>query len=141
MIISASQQSSIQPVSSAYSQASGTHSTEAVKSSDSVQISKEGLNAMQKWQDIANKYDVNNITTDERLKMTTELVEAGLVSTEVGLHLAAPRSINEGPNDRSDFLTEMKASLAFDRAHSSAEHIRNKTKAINILEQLKSLRG
>jgi len=106
----------------------------------SISISPEANQASLKMSNIAQKYDVNDLSQRERIFMTEELMHSGLIHSGVGVHLIAPTSMYEKLDDRSDFLTGMKESLKVDTAPLNSEHMKNKLKAINILEELKTLK-
>jgi len=107
---------------------------------DSVNISSAGLNANSNWQKIADNYDVTNISQNEMASMVTSLTDNKLISSTDGLYLMAPRSMNLDPDVKFDLLAKTKKSLAFDKAQgASAEGIKNKERALDILERLENL--
>lgn len=142
LIISSSYQANnYNPSKSVTTQHSLQAQDKNIQSDSRVSISQEGNNAAASMHDIAAKYNVNDISQKERMQMVTELTEAGLISSGVALHLRAPRSMNEKPNDRSDLLGEMKESLIVDKNSPDSEHMKNKLRAIDILEELRALRS
>lgn len=107
----------------------------------SVSISTTGKNAADAWQQVADAYDVENITHKEIVSMSEKLNEAGLMPDGVMLAMIAPTSMNMDRNQKIDFLQSTKNGLA--HAENSGMHrtqIELKEKVLSILEHLKSLR-
>ncbi|MCC2605706.1 hypothetical protein [Planctobacterium marinum] len=114
--------------------------TSGTSLAEKVTISSDGKNAMAQMNSIATQYDVNDISQKERGEMANKLMEKGIISTGVGMHIVAPTSMTERPEDRSDFLSGMQESLKVDRNPIDSEHMKNKLKAIAVLDELKSMR-
>tara|TARA_Y100000782_G_scaffold25272_1_gene27897 strand:+ start:6701 stop:7180 length:480 start_codon:yes stop_codon:yes gene_type:complete len=103
----------------------------------SVQISSAGKNAEQNWQNIAQKYDVTNISGAERRAMTGELMGAGLISSTEGLVMAAPSSMNENPSEKENYLEVMQQSLDLAKNNgSAAEQVELLESVLSILDKL-----
>ncbi|MDK2595784.1 hypothetical protein [Pseudoalteromonas obscura] len=108
-----------------------------------VHISENGRIADTKWQSIANKYDVHNISDVEAGAMSRDLFDAGFINTTQMMILMAPSSMNETPLKKHDMLNDMKYTFQISASlggHSptSKEHYLN---AINVLERLKDSRA
>ncbi len=107
---------------------------------DTVSISSAGLNAKDNWQRVANDYDVTNISQNEIVGMTSELMDNGLISSRDGLHLMAPRSVDNDPEVKYDLLASMRESLAFAKENGgSAEELKIIERSVDILESLQDL--
>jgi len=141
LIVSSNYQANTYNYSKALKNSNYAKEVSASRSDSNVSISQNGSNAVDRIHSVAARYDVNDISQKERVEMAGELMESGLISSGVGLHLVAPRGMNEKPNDRSDLLNGMKESLIVDNSPLNSEHMKNKLKAISILEELKSLRS
>jgi len=115
-------------------------STQAI--SDQVSISSAGRNAEAKWQAIADKYDVTNISTHERGAMTNELMENKLISSTEALTMMAPISMNHDPETKVNFLDLTKKGLEFAKSNGAPQkQIELMERVANILEQLHGLAG
>ncbi|MFK5856673.1 MAG: hypothetical protein QM503_11115 [Bacteroidota bacterium] len=102
-----------------------------------MRISKAGLNAADKWQQVANNYDVTNISQNETVDMVTELLDNSLISSTDGLFILAPASMNVDPNSKRNMLSNFRDSLDFGNANGgSAEYIKNIESAVAILDKL-----
>ena len=109
-------------------------------STDTVSISNAGINASNNWQKIASNYDVTNISQNEMASMVTSLTDNKLISSTDGLFLMAPRSMNLDPDVKFNLLATTQKALAFDKENGgSAEGIKNKERAVDILEKLQDL--
>ena len=107
---------------------------------DTVSISKEGLNAKNNWQEISETYDVTNISPRDMAHMVSNLIDNKLISSTDSLHLMAPRSMNLDPDVKFDLLATTRKSLVFAKeSGASMEEIKNKERAIDILETLRNL--
>jgi len=107
---------------------------------DTVSISNEGLNAKNNWQEISNNYDVTNISQNEMANMVSNLIDNKLISSADSLHLMAPRSMNLDPDVKFDLLATTRKSLVFAKENGgSVEEIKNKERAMDILETLRNL--
>ena len=107
---------------------------------DTVSISNEGLNAKNNWQEISENYDVTNISQREMANMVSNLIDNKLISSTDSLHLMAPRSMNLDPDVKFDLLATTRKSLVFAKeSGASMEEIKNKERAIDILETLRNL--
>ena len=111
------------------------------KSSDvSVTLSETGKNAEKKWLEIANKYDVTNISTNERSTMTGELLNNGLISSPEAMVLVAPISINHDPTTKINFLEQTRQGLDFAKNNGATQkQIELWEKSLEVLEQLNTL--
>lgn len=107
---------------------------------DKVSISADAYSVGKNWQNIAAKYDVTNISNQDRTNLAGELQEKGLISGEVGIFMAMPLSMSQNPNEKTNFIDVAKQSLqnSIDGGASS-EQIELRKKAIGILEHLKEL--
>jgi len=102
-------------------------------SGEQVSISPAGHSAEAKWQQIAAKYDVTNISTNDRATMAAELRGNGLISTKDQMAMMAPLSMNDDLETKVDFLSINRESLAVERGEPSA------LKLLALLEQLHAL--
>jgi len=93
-----------------------------------------------KLANIGSKYDVTNISPNEVKSMATELYENNLISEKDSLLMYVPLSIDENPDQKSNYLDAMKKDL---KTAIETGYIPQKDgiseKRINILEQLESL--
>lgn len=107
---------------------------------DTVSISPAGKNAEKKWQEIANKYDVTNMSQTEVGKMTKELHDNKLIPNDVLLHMLAPASMNQDPDQKYDVLSQMRISLEFaESTNADPIHIEKQKQVVNVFEQLHGL--
>ncbi len=107
---------------------------------DTVSISNAEFSAKASWQEIANNYDVTNISQNEMAGMVTSLTDNKLISSTEGLYLMAPRSINLDPEVKFDVLATMHKALAFAKEHGgSVEGIKNQESAVEILKNIQAL--
>jgi len=72
--------------------------------SETVLISPEASKTVTIMSDVTQSYNVNDLSQKERAKMAKELMNAGAINSGFGMHLIAPTSMHEQPNDRSNFL-------------------------------------
>ena len=140
MYISGNNLTPINQITSVQNKSNSLNNPAVDRREDELSISIEGRNALNKVRELGNKYNVNDISQKERLELTEELMQGGLINSGTGLHLIAPTSMNEKPSDRSDFLNSMKESLLVDKNPLNSEHMQNKLKAIKVLEDLKQSR-
>ena len=107
---------------------------------DTVNISNAGLNAKNNWQEIAQKYDVNNISQTEIGHMISDLTDNKLISSTDSLFLMAPTSMNQDPDVKYDLLASMRKRLDSAIANgNSQDQIKKTENALNIIDRLKSL--
>lgn len=110
------------------------------KTTDTVSISNEGLNAKSNWQEISYKYDVTNISQNEMASMVSSLIDNKLISSTDSLYLMAPRSMNLDPDVKFDLVATTRKSLVFAKeSGASVVDIKNRERALDILETLRSL--
>ena len=105
-----------------------------------VTISDAGYSAEAEWQKIANKYDVTNISTNERAAMAQELSDNHLVSNDVLLFMVAPLSMNENRDQKVNYLSMMRES--FEVASNmgvSGKQLELQKERLSILERLNNL--
>ena len=108
--------------------------------SDQVSISAAGRNAEDKWQAIADKYDMTNISLHERGAMTAELLENKLISSAEGLAMMAPNSMNEDPDTKVNFLDMTQNGLEAAKSNGTPiNQIKIMESLVGILDQLYSL--
>ena len=114
--------------------------TTAKTETDTVAISNAGRNAEEKWQTIANKYDVTNMSQSEVATMTEELYENKLIPQDVLLHMIAPASMNQDPDQKYNVLSRMRDSLEFSKNRgSNPEQLEIQKRVVEIFERLKGL--
>ena len=83
---------------------------------------------------------VTNISHKDRAALAGELQSKGLISGEVGAFIAMPLSMNQDPNEKSNFLDVANRSLINAAgAGLGTDQIELRKKAISILENLKGL--
>ena len=108
---------------------------------DKVNISTSAKIAEGAWQEVAAKFDVNNISRSERGELASTLVSNGMIKSDVAMQIIKPLNINERSEDRTDFLSVMKGAFEFNQAAGlSRDQLELQMKAINVLERLNSLR-
>ena len=92
------------------------------------------------WQTIANKYDVTNISTNERAAMTQELLDNQFISNDVGLTMMAPLSMNENMNQKVDYLKITRDSYEFlSKRGGDPKQLELLKQSLETLERLHSL--
>ncbi|NRB25939.1 hypothetical protein [Shewanella sp.] len=116
-------------------------STSTSTSTDKVTISDAGRNAESKWQEISNKYDVTNMSSNELMKMSKELYDNKLISEKEYLLMYDPLGIDEDRNSKHNFLDIMRNDLneARKRGDDTTEGINIRIKKLDILERLERL--
>ncbi|MBC3764608.1 hypothetical protein [Neptunicella marina] len=87
-------------------------------------------NEQAEWQQIAARFDVTNISTSERAELAGQLAEKGLISSEMQLKLAAPSSMNDDFQTKTNFLAEMQNSQQVQQGDPLA------LKTLKVLQQL-----
>jgi len=93
----------------------------------------------EKLQSIANRYDVTNISTNERGAMAQELSDNGLLPEEMMIHMVASLSMNENRDLKSNYLNITKESFLFAaKMGGNSEQLEIRSKMIELLGQLKS---
>ena len=93
----------------------------------------------EKLQSIANRYDVTNISTNERGAMAQELSDNGLLPEGMMIHMVAPLSMNENRDLKSNYLNITKESFLFAaKMGGNSEQLEIRSKMIELLGQLKS---
>ncbi len=119
----------------------GTDNTTTTKTqTDTVTISNAGRNAEEKWQSIANRYDVTNMSQTEVGKMTEELHNNALIPEGVRMHMLAPASMNQDLDQKYDVLSRMRDSLDFSKSVNAApKQIEKQTQVVDIFERLSEL--
>jgi len=117
-----------------------SNSTTTKAQTDTVTISHAGRNAEEKWQDIASKYDVTNMSQSEVGKMTEELYDNKLIPKDVLIHMLAPASMNQDPDQKYDVFSQMRKSLEFaESIKTDPIQIEKKRQVIEIFERLHGL--
>lgn len=140
-INSASQISRIYQLSdTATSDASNANAANKYTTADKVTLSEAGLNAESKLQDIAAKYDPNNMSYNQLVSMGTELLENGLITSQESLALMAPPSGNFNPNEKYDTVALAKQSAAFDQSLGNT-HSKDATLRASVLEMLQTIQS
>lgn len=85
---------------------------------DKITISDAGLNAESKWQDIADKYDMTNISGNEVMEMAQELYENKLISSNQMLDMYTPPSIDFDLNKKVNYVTQVAKELESLKLHN-----------------------
>lgn len=107
---------------------------------DSVTISHTARSVSEKMQTIANKYDVTNISTAERIAMAQELSDNQLMPKGAMISMVAPLSMNEDISQKSNYLDTMRESFKFlSKMGGSAEQLELQRQSLEMLEQLNAL--
>jgi hypothetical protein len=108
---------------------------------DSVTISDTALNAANKLEEIANKYDPSNMSYSELTNMSSELQLSGLIASEEGLAMRAPPSISFDPDKKYDAVALAQKSVAFDQSIGTAQgnDARLRASVLNVLETIQNL--
>lgn len=139
--------------------ASNSQSKPNENNNDRVSISKKGLqlsksspssdlnikntgreSVNEKLQSIASRYDVTNISTNERGAMAQELSDNGLLPEGMMIHMVAPLSMNENRDLKSNYLNITKESFLFAaKMGGNSEQLEMRSKMIELLGQLKTL--
>lgn len=84
---------------------------------DIVSISDTGRNAEEKWQEIADKYDMKNISGHEVLGMAKELYDNKLISGDDYLSMYVPSGIDDNLNDGGNYIDRTAKELASLKEH------------------------
>lgn len=115
---------------------------EKSSSKDTVTLSQEGLNAASKWKEIASKYDVTNISANEKARMGQELYDSGLISIEEQMALCEPASIYDTGDLKFNALETAELDLYNMKKYgnNSMEAIKKQEKMYEILSNLASQR-
>jgi hypothetical protein len=93
-----------------------------------------------KLADIGSRYDLTNISQNEMGGMVSGLLDNKLISSTDGLYLMAPRSMNVDPEVKFDLLASTRKALAFAKENgASAEDIKNRERAVDILKNLQEI--
>lgn len=117
-----------------------TNITVNKSAADKVTISDAGLNAENKWQDIAKQYNPTNISYNELANMVTSLRESELITSEESLALLAPPSMNFDPNEKYNALASARKSVEFDQSPSTTSRdAQLRIRSLDILETIQSL--
>ena len=117
-------------------------SANKTENGDQVSISPAGRNAEEKWQTIADMFDVANISTRERGAMASELAENNLISNPVAMAMMAPLSMNDDLDTKVNFLETSRESLAAAKSNgASSKQVELQESVVKILEQLYGLAG
>jgi len=119
------------------------HSAEPILNknlSDTVNISKAGVNATANGQKVANNYDVSNISLNETANMMSSLIDSQLMSATDGLTLMAPPRMSFSPETKFNLLATQEKSLAFAKENGgSVEGIGQQERVVDILKNLQEL--
>jgi hypothetical protein len=78
---------------------------------DTVSISSAGRNAEAKWQEIADKYDMTNISPNEVMGMAKELYDNKLISSSQMLDMAIIPSIDFNPDEKVNYVAHVTKEL------------------------------
>ena len=85
---------------------------------DTVSISSAGRNAEAKWQEIANKYDMTNISGNEVMGMAKELYDNKLISSGQMLDMYTPPSIDFNLDEKVNYVAHVTKELESLKLHS-----------------------
>ena len=85
---------------------------------DTVSISSAGRNAEAKWQEIANKYDMTNISWNEVMGMAKELYDNKLISSGQMLDMYTPPSIDFNLDEKVNYVAHVTKELESLKLHS-----------------------
>lgn len=125
---------------SATSVATNLNVANTKQTTDKVTLSEAGLNAESKLQDIAAKYNPNNISYNQLVSMGAELLENGLITSQESLALMAPPSRNFDPDEKYDTVALAKQSVAFDQSLGNT-HSKDATLRASVLEMLQTIQS
>jgi len=105
---------------------------------DTVVISSAGRNAEAKWKEIAQKYDVTNMSGNEVISMAENLYNNKLISTDEYLSMFVPHSINDDLNQKYNYLENRSLDLAMQEQYggNSKTAIQSSIDVINILKKI-----
>ena len=88
-------------------------------------------------QSIASKYDVTNLSGNERVSLSQELRDNGLISSGAHLALVAPLSMNEDLSAKTNYLETTREAFEFALQHGvSGEQLAIQKEQLDILEKL-----
>ncbi|GAC24817.1 hypothetical protein GMES_2522 [Paraglaciecola mesophila KMM 241] len=110
------------------------------QTTDKVTLSEAGLNAESKLQDIAAKYNPNNMSYNQLVSMGAELLENGLITSQESLALMAPPSRNFDPDEKYDTVALAKQSAAFDQSLGNT-HSKDAALRAGVLEMLQTIQS
>jgi len=125
---------------SATSVATNLNVANTKQTTDKVTLSEAGLNAESKLQDIAAKYNPNNMSYNQLVSMGAELLENGLITSQESLALMAPPSRNFDPDEKYDTVALAKQSVAFDQSLGNT-HSKDATLRASVLEMLQTIQS
>ena len=110
------------------------------RGADNVTISVAGQNADSKMKEIGSKYDITNMSTDERAALSQELRDNQLISNDVMLFMMAPLSMNEDTSQKVNYLELMRDSFEFaSRTTTDPEQLEIQRQHLHVLEQLSGI--
>lgn len=93
-------------------------------------------------QGIANKYDVMNLSGNERAALAQELRDNDFISGGVHLALVAPLSINEDFSVKTNYIDTARKAFTFAEQHGvSGDQLAIQKEQLDILEQLNALQA
>ena len=85
---------------------------------DTVVISSAGRNAETKWQEIADKYDMTNISGNEVMGMAKELYDNKLISSSQMLDMYTPPSIDFNLDEKVNYVAHVTKELESQKSRS-----------------------
>lgn len=92
--------------------------------------------------DVANRYDVTNLSGHERGAMAQELRDKGLISAGTHLAMAAPLSMNEDLAAKTNYLDTARKAYDFAAQHgASTDQLAIQKDRLDILAQLQAFRS
>ncbi|QPB81881.1 hypothetical protein CWC22_002215 [Pseudoalteromonas rubra] len=111
--------------------------------SDTVTLSDKARQAENKWQELAAKYDVHNMSAGEMRSLSRELFDGGFIGTGEMMVIGAPTSMNEDPFKKHDLLNDMKHTYQLSSAMGghSKESSELYLKSIEIIQRLGQTRN
>ncbi|PHR25859.1 MAG: hypothetical protein COA36_13400 [Desulfotalea sp.] len=83
-----------------------------------VSISSAGRNAEDKWQEIADKYDMTNISANEIMGMAEELYDNKLISSSQMLDMYTLPSIDFNPDEKINYVAHVTKELESLKSHN-----------------------
>lgn len=112
---------------------------------DTATISHAGKNAAEKFQEIAQRYDVNKMSANERDAMAKELYENKLINEKEYLTMTIPYCCTDLSDDieatnaeKRDFLSLAKYNYELNKDVNTPEANAMTKRIIDIFEQIKS---
>lgn len=123
------------------SRAQSSNSPSQPAFSSLLSMSNAGPAAESKLQAIANKYDVTNLSGNERIAMAQDLRDNQLIPNGAMMLIVAPLSMNENMNQKTDYLATARNS--FDQAArmgSNNQQLELQRQRLEILELLDTLK-